>query len=582
MKLLKNKTHRGYLLIISAVIIVIIAGVATLTLEMFTGGAKSTENVAQSTAAFYLATSSLQVAKRDIIVNKVGCVSINGLPLYTNASITGLQGQYTIDSCYSKNTAKLNAGVGASDPTIPLKNFSDASSNLSSAITSSSTSITLADASSFRSSGTAKIDNEYISYTNKSLNTLQNITRGVAGTATSSHNQNATVTQGFLNAGVVKIDDELIGYNGIIGATLQNVLRGVGGTTKASHAMGAKVKQNQCTLTSVAGLPDLSVSQGKRTVQEYLFYDNDSFLFSNYEPTLVSTGSVHLTHNGAQVRNLEIASTDSNWIGSTILTSDDSVILNDGAKTILQDGTSSTSSNPLKDDIVKSATFINSSNLFGYVFNQSFTNIMNAVQINYGVSNLASNLSNSNNAGKIVRVYNNGNTIKIGSSSTITTGTGEQPKILIFDGNFSDSGNVTIGTPTAPTVLIINGDARIYNNFKLYGILYVKGKLKVSVSAGGEEHDDDDDDDDHDDDDDDEEGHDNSLEYFLVDGFAAAEGRVHINARSNSGEHDGEHSSADNGIINKNSSFLSTLKSSNEYLIPNLNSTPLLPQEIFY
>ena len=67
---------------------------------------------------------------------------------------------------------------------------------LNGAINSAVTTLTLADASQFPSSGTnfIIIDSEEISYTGVSGNTLTGLTRGVAGTTAASHSDGATVT----------------------------------------------------------------------------------------------------------------------------------------------------------------------------------------------------------------------------------------------------------------------------------------------------------------------------------------------------------------------------------------------------
>ena len=67
-------------------------------------------------------------------------------------------------------------------------------STLASGINTSVTSLTMASSSSFASSGTIKIDNELITYTANSSNTLSGLTRGALGTTAASHSSGATVT----------------------------------------------------------------------------------------------------------------------------------------------------------------------------------------------------------------------------------------------------------------------------------------------------------------------------------------------------------------------------------------------------
>jgi hypothetical protein len=68
------------------------------------------------------------------------------------------------------------------------------SSTLASAITATDTSIPLVNASCFPSSGTIKIDNEIITYTGKTGNTLTGAHRGSQGTTAAAHAAGATVS----------------------------------------------------------------------------------------------------------------------------------------------------------------------------------------------------------------------------------------------------------------------------------------------------------------------------------------------------------------------------------------------------
>ena len=73
--------------------------------------------------------------------------------------------------------------------------YSGSTTTLNGTITNSATSIVLTDASSFTSTGTILIDNERISYTGKSTNTLTGCTRGFNSTAAATHTTGATVKQ---------------------------------------------------------------------------------------------------------------------------------------------------------------------------------------------------------------------------------------------------------------------------------------------------------------------------------------------------------------------------------------------------
>jgi hypothetical protein len=76
----------------------------------------------------------------------------------------------------------------------------NATSTLASGIASGDTSLTLANASSFPSSGAVSIDSEIIYYTGKSTNTLTGLTRGADGTSAAAHSASADVEMRYTAA----------------------------------------------------------------------------------------------------------------------------------------------------------------------------------------------------------------------------------------------------------------------------------------------------------------------------------------------------------------------------------------------
>ena len=71
----------------------------------------------------------------------------------------------------------------------------NAANTLSGTITAIATSLTLADSTEFTNSGIVAIDNELLSFTGKSGNTLTGLTRGIEGTTAASHSTGAEVKQ---------------------------------------------------------------------------------------------------------------------------------------------------------------------------------------------------------------------------------------------------------------------------------------------------------------------------------------------------------------------------------------------------
>lgn len=84
------------------------------------------------------------------------------------------------------NDILLNPAPSESSPTTTI--------NDTGGISSSDTSVTVADASALPVNGIIKIESEVIEYFNKSSNTLNNLRRGIGGTTAASHADTTTVT----------------------------------------------------------------------------------------------------------------------------------------------------------------------------------------------------------------------------------------------------------------------------------------------------------------------------------------------------------------------------------------------------
>jgi len=92
--------------------------------------------------------------------------------------------------------------------------YTGETSTLNGAITSSATTIALADASAFASSGAIKIGTEVITHTGKSTNDLTGCTRSVVGAA-AAHSSGATVTQAALTlSGLTHLEGETVSILG--------------------------------------------------------------------------------------------------------------------------------------------------------------------------------------------------------------------------------------------------------------------------------------------------------------------------------------------------------------------------------
>ncbi|EKD71880.1 MAG: hypothetical protein ACD_46C00080G0015 [uncultured bacterium] len=195
--------QRGYFLLIAVIFIMIMGVLGSMIAYTFAGRATISVYQQQGLKTFYNAESGLEIVTRLLNIpalsgtpSRISCEQVTGNSSTTNASLNG--GTFTV-------TTVNNSPISAED-------------TLSSAINSSTTSIS--------------VDN----------------------------------SAGFASSGRIMIDREAIDYAGISGNTFIGVVRGVG-TTASSHASGAGVGQYQCSLDSQAGIPSIASPTYQRELQ---------------------------------------------------------------------------------------------------------------------------------------------------------------------------------------------------------------------------------------------------------------------------------------------------------------------------
>ena len=124
---------------------------------------------------------------------------------------------------------------------------------LNGAISLSATSIVLTSATGFGTSGTIVVDNELITYSGVSTNTLTGCVRGASSTFAVPHSTGAAVqlvtttitvvsTTGFGTTGTFLIDSELISYTGTSPTTFTGCTRAASGSSPAVHLTGAIIQ----------------------------------------------------------------------------------------------------------------------------------------------------------------------------------------------------------------------------------------------------------------------------------------------------------------------------------------------------
>lgn len=146
-----------------------------------------------------------------------------------------------------------------------LDAVNDASSLLAASISSSDTSLTVADASLFPTAGIARIDDEFLTWTGKSTNTLTGLVRGFDGSTAAAHAATAdakmTVAAGYHNVladALIAIETKL-GYGSDVAAANEALLAtgtGQSGWAQITNAYIASGAAIAIAKLAITGTPD--------------------------------------------------------------------------------------------------------------------------------------------------------------------------------------------------------------------------------------------------------------------------------------------------------------------------------------
>lgn len=153
----------GFMMLVIALLLVVVAGFATAFVTMMTSGANSTSALTSANLAYDLAYSGLENGNYSLLT---GNCSSNW-----SANVSAIGGEYKY-KCTPYSAA----------------------SSLSSSLNATSTSIPIVSATNFAPFGSVTIDSETIYYNGVSGNTLLNAQRGQSGSA-ASHSSGAAVLQ---------------------------------------------------------------------------------------------------------------------------------------------------------------------------------------------------------------------------------------------------------------------------------------------------------------------------------------------------------------------------------------------------
>jgi Tfp pilus assembly protein PilX len=175
-----RKNQAGFLLMVCVFILVVIGFMGLTAVFMFAGGSGATANFMMAEQAFYDAVSGLEKGSRYVLTPaltgsapRVTCAGVSGNANLTNSPIGG--GSFTVTpvsgTYYRANIA------------------------LSSAVSTTSTTIPVSSTTGFSPVGRIQIDGEIIDYVGLTSTAFTNISRGSAYTTVSSHTAGTYVTQ---------------------------------------------------------------------------------------------------------------------------------------------------------------------------------------------------------------------------------------------------------------------------------------------------------------------------------------------------------------------------------------------------
>jgi hypothetical protein len=193
-----GKTQSGYMMLVVAVFLVVIAGLATAFVAMMVSGSNSSIAALSANSAYDLAVTGLEHGGYQLSLGT--CNSAWS----STVSVSG-QGEYQYNCTSYSVSSTLSGPINGTVTSIPLSS-----------------------------------------------------------------------TANLATFGAVTIDSEVIYYNGISGNFLINARRGQGGSV-ASHLSGAAVNQQQYVITSQAGVPTLSVPNGKVTLGQATLVSNPNY-----------------------------------------------------------------------------------------------------------------------------------------------------------------------------------------------------------------------------------------------------------------------------------------------------------------
>lgn len=441
---LKLYRKRGYLLVLAAILLVVVGVISTMLVSMFVGNSRSASDVSQSNAAFSVAQSALEIAKRDI--NSLGVVCDN----YTRSG-TVLNGVYTVTGKHTVYSDSLTSGIASTATTIPVGNASNFASP----------------------SGIVSIANEMISYTGVSGNNLTGALRGAFGTTVGPYyNAGTSVTQNICVLAATGGVPNLTNPDGK--RVLQETMNGrvlFGGNVDAMvYSYGNTiVNGNNISITN---------SAANRTGS------NPNYIYSGHTIASHGTATLNGNNDATFVNAPPNGLTKSSWSNNNI---NGDILQNYGGSSLTLGGYFDLFFNqsvyPNYSALVNAATQIQNSDV--QITNGSPSDV------SFSGGNLSINGNGTAGAPLTVTLAASGNMLQVWNGSisangnyvSVVLGGNTAPKVVVVTGNVTLNGNnvtMQIGTSTMPVALITGGYyLENGNNIQtgLDGFIYAKGTI---------------------------------------------------------------------------------------------------------
>lgn len=439
----KLKLQRGYLFIVITILIVVVGTISAMLVHMFSGNIKSAVNVNQSNAAFNVAQSALEIAKRDIGAKEISC---NGYARTGNV----LGGEYSITSFYREATSSLYSSISAADTIIPLLNAANFAAT----------------------GGVIAVDNEMIRYTGISANNLTGVVRGLFGTTVASHNSGATVSQILCTLIATGCVPSISSPNGkrVLQESLNGrVLYGMGNGNAVVYSYGNTII-NGNNIIVANRLATRSGSSPNYT------YDGH---------TIISRGTVRLNGNNVATRinippyGLSNSSTTRNIQGDIIQN-----YMPGATKGEFFNIFFNTNSYPDYTSLVNAATTIQSSDVQitnGSPSSVSFSGGNLSINGN-GTAGAPLTVTLGATGSSLLQKWN-GNIIANGNNILVVLAGGNDPRCIVVTGSVTLNGNnvtMKIGSSSAPVALVTGGYyIENGNNIQtgLNGFIYARGNI---------------------------------------------------------------------------------------------------------